>query len=120
MFDKVICFIAHCRFGVTDYLLTILLFGKTCKQVNLPVDQHLIKLAVTAIDIFIFPACVFRQLQIVFIRIAFFDRTFASTLLKDLVLVISNSDGLDIILSKNRNGQSKQRHHQYTNKCGQA
>ena len=98
--DKIIGFIAHGAFRIGNYLGSLLPPGKPRQQIDLAIQEQPIQIRKIAVHVFILPARVFRKFAVVFISVAGLDRAFLRTLLKDLVFVIPNADGLGLRVSK--------------------
>ena len=97
--NQVIGFFTHYSIRIADYFGTVFSPRQTGKQINLAIEKHLIKITKLPIDIFIFPASIFRKLSIVFIGIAVLNLTFFSSLLKNFVLVITYSNYFRLLIS---------------------
>ena len=98
--DKIIGFIAHGAFRIGNYMGSLLPPGKSRQQIESTVKKHLIQIRKIAVHVFILPARVFRELAVVLVGIAGLDRAFLRALLKDLVFVIPNADGLGFCVGK--------------------
>ena len=118
--DQVVGLIAHRQFRVADQVRPLFPVGKSRQQIDLAVQEHLIKIAEFSVYILIFPAGVLGDLPIVLIGIALLDRAFRSAFLEHLIFVIADPDrhGLVIgIFAGSADTQSRQR--QEKNHCAQ-
>ena len=92
MLNEIIGLAAHDTIRITDPCSAFFTPGKTGQQINLTVQEHLIQVSVTAVHIFVLPACVFREFAVILISVAGLNSTLLSAFLKHFVLVITYSD----------------------------
>ena len=91
VFNQIIGFAAHDSVRISDNIFPFFSVSQTCKQINLPIQKHLIQIAESAVDIFILPACILGDLLIVFIGIPGFHQAFARPFLKDFIFIIAHT-----------------------------
>ena len=96
MLDKVIRLVTHRGFGITDHGGTFLLPRKTCQQVDISAEKHLIQIIVLAVDILVLPARIFGDLTIILVGISLLGNSLLSSLLKNLIFIITDLHGLDL------------------------
>ena len=92
MLYKTVCFVSHCKIRIADQGFAVLFPGQPGQKIDLAVKKHLVQVRVAAINIFILPACIFGQLQVILVGISCFDRVFMSSFLEHFVLIIADLD----------------------------
>ena len=97
MLYQVVGLVSHCRFRIADQTDPVFFSGKACQQINLTVQQHLIQIRKGSVNIIVFPAGIFCQLPVIFIRIACLDCAFPCPFLKDLILIVADPDCFRIL-----------------------
>ena len=102
MLDQAIGFIAHGVLRISDLFFSVFLPGKTCQKIDLTIQKHLIQVAEAAVNIFIFPSGVFRQLQIVLICVPFLGFSCLCTFLEHFVFIVANQNRFFICLLRIR------------------
>ena len=106
---EVIGFVSHDRSRVADQPRTVFSPCQAGQQIDIPVEQHLVELAETAVDVLISPAGVLGKLLIVFVGIARLYRAFLCPLLEHLVFIIAYPHRVRSCLRAGPDGQ-KGRH----------
>ena len=92
MLNEIIGLAAHDAVRIADQCGAFFTPGKTGQQIDLTLQEHLIQVSVTAVHIFVLPACVFRKFAVILVSVAGLNRTLLSAFLKHFVLVITYSD----------------------------
>ena len=92
MLHEIIRFSAHDSLWVSDQGCPVFTPRQAGKEIDLPVQEHLIQFAESPVNIFIIPAGIFGELPVVFIGVARLDRAFLSAFLEDLVFIVAYAD----------------------------
>ena len=98
MFHETIYLITHRCVRITDKILAIFFPGQPRKQIDFTIQQHLIQISIVPINIFIFPASILGHLQVILIRIPFFDGTLFSAFFKYFIFIISDFNHVHVFL----------------------
>ena len=102
MLDQVICLVTHWLLRITDQLFSVFLPGKTCHEIDLAVQKHLIQVAEASVDIFILPSGVFGQLHVVLVSVPFLGLSCLCAFLENFVFIVANQNRFFICLCRIR------------------
>lgn len=92
VFDHVVGFAAHRELRVADDADSAFRLREPCQEIDLTVQEHLVKIGESAVDILVLPACVFGNLAVVFIGGALPYRARLGARLEGPVFVVADAE----------------------------